>query len=276
MAIPLRPEEVPNDLICAICLSVPLEPVIVNKCTHVFCEDCIAENFHHQQCNGQDESCPVCRVDCTLDDMLMLGDESPLSYRIWSSIAVKCEHHAEGCEWTGSIVDYRSHMCSCQQTIQQRDRDKEIISSLKKENQQLKVKNKFLDIKNQELEVRHRHQNFTTVNRELENIRAMVLASIEMSATNGRGRYAYNCKNVVQLTKLICQNLENKPAKINSNKIFECVKNIGSDLRQEYSDEPEYFFIDTRMLMGVCLASAWFTENQLARIREISAEYGWV
>lgn len=276
MAIPLRPEEVPKDLICAICLSVPLEPVIVNKCAHVFCENCIAESFLHQQCNAQDESCPICRVDCSLDDLLLLEDESPLAYRIWSSIAVKCEHHAEGCEWNGSILDYRSHTCSCQQTIQQSDRDKEIISSLKKENQDLKVKNKILDIKNQELEVRYRHQNFSTVNKELENLRAIVLTSIEMPVSNGRGGYAYNCTNVVQLTKLICQNLENRPAKINSNKIFECVKKIGSDLRQEYSNEPEHFFIDSRMLMGVCLASTWFTENQLTRIREISAEYGWV
>jgi hypothetical protein len=275
MAIPLRPNEVPKDLICPICLSVPLEPVIVSQCTHVFCESCITESLYCQECNNQEETCPVCRCDCTVDDLMLLEEESPLAYRIWSNITVKCEHHKEGCDWTGSILDYPSHKNSCKQTIHQRKEDQEVIRFLKKENEELKAKNKFLHFANQELEMRFRHESKTRVTKELENLKAIVRRNIELPTPNGKGGYAYDRFSVVQLTKLICQNLENKPAKINPNKIFECVTNIGSDLRKDHPDNPEHFYIDVRMLMGVCLASTWFTERQLGRIRGIAAENCW-
>lgn len=275
MATPLRPDEVPKDLICSICLSVPLEPVIVNQCAHVFCEECITESLHRQECGGQNECCPVCRCECTTDDVMLLEEESPLSYRIWSGIQVKCEHHENGCNWTGSISDYHSHKYVCQRTIEQRQQDNEIIRRLKKENEQLKAKNKYLDIMNQELEARHHHQNWKKVAKELEKLRSMVRNSIERPATNEKGGYDYDRFNVVQLTKLICQNLEDMPDYINPNKIFECVRKIGLDLCRDLPDNPEHFYIDVRMLLGVCLASTWFTEKQLWRLREIAADYGW-
>lgn len=276
MATPLRPDEVPKDLICSVCLSVPLEPVIVSRCSHLFCQECISESVYHQKCCGQDESCPVCRRECTSDDLLPLEEESPLAHRIWSNINVKCEHHGEGCNWTGSILDYRSHECNCQKKKEEKKReDNDVIRSLKKENKELKVKNKLLSMKNQELEAKSRERNWMTVAKELEKLKSIVRRNISIPVKNGKGGYAYNRFNVVPLTKLICQNLEDIPECINPDKIFECVRRIGSDLRKDHEDNPEHFYIDARMLLSVCLASTWFTEKQLGRIREIAAENGW-
>ena len=105
--IPIKPEDVPKDLICAICLEVPSTPVVTN-CNHVFCKNCILES--HERQKGT-KTCPVCRCESEKVQALEIG--SPLAHRIWSCIAVKCEHHSEGCCWTGSIGDYASHKKTC-------------------------------------------------------------------------------------------------------------------------------------------------------------------
>lgn len=117
VVLPLRAEKVPQDFICAICLSVPLNPWVVRRCSHVFCKDCIAK------CIEVRKECPVCRCDIyqcgwntTRSGFLPLQpliSESPLSHRIWSGIEVKCQDHEEGCGWTGHISDYGSHRKVC-------------------------------------------------------------------------------------------------------------------------------------------------------------------
>ena len=275
MVSPIRPDEVPQDLICAICLSVPLNTVIVDGCSHLFCKECITESLSHQECAGQDQSCPVCRCPCTADDLMLLEDESSLSHRIWSNIAVKCDHHEDGCKWTGSLSDLQGHMCTCQQDVKQIETDKELIRRLQRENEQLKAQKQELAMRNEDLDKRYRHQNTSTVAKELDNLKFLVVHSIEIPKRNGKGGYDYDCTNVVQLTKLICQHLENKPKAINSNEIYKCVKNISVNLRRDYRENPEHFYTDTRMMLGVCLASTWFSEKQLARIRMMSDENGW-
>ena len=146
---------------------------------------------------------------------------------------------------------------------------------MRKENEQLKVKNKLLQIRNQELEEKCREESWNAVAKEVEKLKSIVRRNIELPVKNGKGGYAYNRFSVVPLTRLICQNLEDMPECINPNKIYECVKKIGIDLRKDHADNPEHFYIDVRMLIGVCLASTWFTEKQLGRIREIAAENGW-
>lgn len=157
----------------------------------------------------------------------------------------------------------------------QKREDNELISSLKKENIELKLKNQLLTMKNQELLAKSREHNWMTVAKELEKLKSIVRRNISIPVENGKGGYAYNRFHVVPLTKLICQNLEDIPDSINPDKIFECVRRIGSDLRKDHEDNPEHFYIDVRMLLSVCLASTWFTERQLVRIREIAAENGW-
>ena len=275
MAIPLRPNDVPKELICTICLSVPLEPIVMTKCNHVFCKDCITESIYRQECAGRDQTCPVCRSDCIDDDLVLLKEESPLSYRIWSNIQVKCEHHTAGCNWIGSISDYRNHKCSCEKANKQRKRDKELICSLRKQNSLLKAKNEALLVMNKDLERKYRRHCLTTVSKELDNLRMIIMKDIQLPIGNGKGGYAYDRTSVVELSQLICQNLEDKPSSINPNKIFECVRNIARDLQRQREDNPKHFYMDVRMLLGICLASTWFTENQLARIEEMAASCVW-
>ena len=128
---------------------------------------------------------------------------------------------------------------------------------------------------NQDLEAKFKEQKRMRVTKELEKLKEIVRRNIVIPLTNGKGGYAYNRFSVVPLTRLICQNLEDIPGRINPEAVFECVIKIGSDLRRDHDDNPEHFYIDVRMLTGVCLASTWFTENQLGRIRALAAENGW-
>jgi hypothetical protein len=131
MAVPLG--EVPKDLICAVCIKIPPDMRVLKPCSHVFCKDCIYESLSHH------ESCPMCRCACTEEDVVALNDKNSALFRVWANLAVKCEHHAKGCCWTGSISDYESHTRSCpkKKKIQQ-------IRCLKKENDFLKEENESL------------------------------------------------------------------------------------------------------------------------------------
>ena len=106
MAVPIG--EVPKELICSVCLEVPSDICSLKPCSHVFCTHCIYHSLSHQK------NCPMCRCACTEEDVLVLTNNS-LSFRIWANLAVKCEHHALGCCWKGSMSDYESHERSCPQ-----------------------------------------------------------------------------------------------------------------------------------------------------------------
>lgn len=289
--IPVRPEEVPKDLICAICLSVPLTPWIVRDCCHVFCRDCIHDAVHHQELDDRETSCPVCRSYITPDeDLCLLESESIITHRIWSNIPVKCEYHAAGCGWTGSVGDYADHVWSCPKNSENTGRDLE-IKSLKEELQMLRSENEGLNfrlsikadletrvtsLERQLRDARSMHQKVCDdFSRDFSQLKRQVNTCIEVPIPNGRGGYAYNRSNVVPLAKLICQNLTEKPASINSNKIFECVRNISGDLNRDHSDNPQHYYIDVRMLLGICRASNWFTNNQQMRFVEMASKHGW-
>lgn len=291
--IPLRPEEVPKEFVCAICLSIPLNPLIIRQCSHVFCENCIEEYLDHQIEVIQDETCPVCRCQFACTDLSPLEKESTLAHRIWAGIGVKCEHHAEGCGWTGSLSDYKSHARSCPKKTrnQQTDTDRGTIDSLEEEINRLKVTQEEMEVTKEDLEMECnllksenqelRQARDTTLDwknrfaKEFQDLKELVENSIEIPMLNGRGGYDYDRTSVPRLTKLICQNLCDRPESINANKLFECVDNICSDLRKEYSDNPKYLYIDVRMLLGVCQASTWFTTNQQVRLNELAEENGY-
>jgi hypothetical protein len=278
MVLPVRPEEVPKDLICAICLSVPLAPCTLRSCSHVFCENCIRESISHQN------NCPICRIYCSLSDVRSLEEANALGYRIWNGIIVKCDNHESDCSWTGSISDYRSHKNSCpQQNKRARrsrsDSDQDLIDSSKEENDKLHETNGGLvetlrgyEVKHQELKVENGILKVIAV--QFGNIAGKCVC--EKPASNGRGGYAYDRFSVQKLAKLICQNLESRPADINASKIFDCVRSIYTNLKNGYSDNPEHYNMDVRMLLGVCLASAWFTDNQYSIIRNFANEQGWM
>jgi hypothetical protein len=271
MAIPLRPEEVPKDLICAICLSVPLSPCTLEDCSHLFCNECIRESLSHQL------SCPVCRDNAEEYDITDL-QEGTLGYRIWCSIIVKCDNHESGCSWTGSISDYNKHKrnsCRRQQNADAQ-RNQEIIDTLEQENDSLQDK-----LYSTEIILNGIIMKYEVLKQQLQQTKEEKNLAIqncvrEKPASNGKGGYAYDRHCVVKLTKLICQNLENKPIDINANKIFERVRHIYVDLTKGHADNPEHLYIDVRMLFGVCLASNWFTDKQRQNLNNLAMEQSWI
>ena len=72
--------------------------------------------------------------------------------------------------------------------------------------------------------------------------------------------YEYGASNdsVVDLSKFISQNLENRPASVNPTRLFNCI-------HRSYQC---WKTLDTLMLVATALASNWFTSNQDNRLRE--------
>jgi hypothetical protein len=189
--------------------------------------------------------------------------QGSLAYRLWSSVAVKCGHYEKGCCWSGSIVDVKNHNCQFGGVRQVADPAE--LARLREEKEALvrerSVLNAFLDEKNQENEALQR--NLSVVKEKLAK------------HTMFDSSYSYNRHNVVQLSQLIARNLENKPAQVDANRIFDCVRSCYIDLQQGWNDNPEHYFIDMRMLLATCGASNWFTNRQSHNIQKWLREKEW-
>lgn len=197
MAAPLRPEEVPDDLVCPICLSIPLDPCLLKNCSHVFCKDCIWKSL------TQKSRCPVCRCASNAEgDVMYLRTKNPLSYRIWSKIAVKCEHQAEGCAWTGSVSDYRSHKQSCPQI----EKTRQQIDAPTKEGTQLKTNNedaeqKILSLKVENLQIpslKEKIQRLKSENKLQKKQLRLLQSGLLALENNKRGKIKWWLKNAAQ------------------------------------------------------------------------------
>ena len=235
--IALRPEEVPDDLICSICYTIPVDPVLT-PCEHIFCRECI------NQALNVSRQCPIDREACTTRD---LQQPTGCLRRIWSNVQVKCGNSGEdGCAWTGAIGDYANHAEQCNNNNNNNNRNgnlsqlREELESVKRENRQLAETNQSL---NEQLASRP----------DLPHL--------------FDGEYNFGRNNVVELSQLISRYLENKPADINPNRIYNCVRSCYIDLKKGYADNPEYYSIDMKMLFVTIAAGTWFTDRQKANIR---------
>lgn len=245
----LKPESVPSDLICSICQDVPfLNPVIARGCEHVFCRACIDESWN-------------LKPECPVDRRPLLNKEDmcqPLSgilLRIWSQIPIACGHH-ETCSWRGELGNYTEHL---QRSCRNNARECAGCTAATKRVQEL-------ESENEKLKEKYRKQ--MTVLKDLPTMVEQLLSCTpQLDPSYGYGRF-----QVVKLSQLICANLENKPANIDSNRIFNCVRNCIKDYERGWSDNPEHFGVDMRMLIHICLASTWFTDRQRTHLRECARE----
>ena len=73
---------------------------------------------------------------------------------------------------------------------------------------------------------------------------------------------SFGRENVKRLSKLICLYLSRKPPQINSNRIFQCVRNCFLDWERGWNDNPTNYYWDMRMLLGICTSCNWFTQKQ--------------
>ncbi|GKY92169.1 hypothetical protein MPSEU_000188200 [Mayamaea pseudoterrestris] len=279
--VPLKPDDVSAHLTCAICMNVPAEPSLT-PCQHLFCKECLSM---HRQTAGP--FCPSCRTHNANVTALQSGS---LIYRVWSEINVKCGNHDRGCPWTGSIVDAITHMHSCALV----DRSKKLLEEIAALKQQLESLRsgreslrQQLDAAKQELATsRTNESNLSKTNKNLElkleaskaSAKAQLAAVYHDNDVLPKlfvGNYGYNRHSVVKLSQLISRYLENKPNNIDSNRIFNCVSQCYKDLERNYNDNPEFYYVDMRMLLATCDASTWFSNQQRSRISQWMSEQNW-
>ena len=242
----LRPDEVPNELICAICFSIPLRPKLL-PCEHVFCTLCVHRALETQP------SCPTCRTPCDQNQPKDLSS-NPFAFRIWNSIQVKCDQSESGCAWTGAISDLESHRQKCS-AGNKTNIDQEELGRLRQENIRLNDEIKRLK------EVNRQALNATFDFAKMMLDENDVLPKIDYS------NYSFNRHNVVKLSQLISRYLENKPSEINSHRIYNCVQSCYRALENGYSNNPKHYDLDMHMLLTTCAASTWFSKKQMGNIR---------
>ena len=90
------------------------------------------------------------------------------------------------------------------------------------------------------------------------------------------GRYNYDRYNVVRLSQLITRSLENRPTEVSPNRIFTCVASCYDDFKRGWTDNPQNYAIDVRMLLTVASASTWFNDQQNRLIDGWLREQGWL
>jgi len=262
----LNQDNIPDDLICSICMTIPVDPVIT-PCNHVFCKPCISQAL------TQNSLCPIDRRPCTCRQLKRLDG---LSLRIWSGIQVKCGNHESGCAWKGSIADYSAHVenhCSVGRNTTGHNNNSALVEeleTLRQDNLDLKkgVKEfaelvigqnaKIADLQGVILQL---EQERDSLQQSRDSLRANIRNNSNLPVLF-HGHYNFKRENVVQLSQLISRHLENKPSSIDQNKIFNCVRTCFTDLERDYSDNPAHYYLDVRMLLVTCLASTWFTPNQ--------------
>ena len=260
---PLRVEEVPNGLICSICFGIPLRPKIT-PCEHVFCDGCAESAL------AATAACPNCRLPCALQQLRTMPPGT-FMHIAWSTVMVKCLWHEQGCVWNGSIADAATHLESC---VHGHDNNSRItparlaLIQSQEENTMLKQEIRKLNwvrVEHERLISQH-DQQVSTLSRD----RRMQLPILFHD-----DNYNYDRGRVVELSQLISRYLENKPAFINSNRIFICVRNCYTDLCKGYQDNPKHYKNDMRMLLSTCATTGgWFTDKQREHIRLWLVEQG--
>ena len=99
-----------NEGICSICLGLPLSPVSLRKCGHIFCEQCIRQHLvtynEHDRLPIGTAKCPVDRVTFTATSILDFVDWPHVLRKLWNTMVVECDHP---CDFTGSPDQYMTH-----------------------------------------------------------------------------------------------------------------------------------------------------------------------
>eukprot|EP00985_Skeletonema_marinoi_P015709 scaffold8184_cov164-Skeletonema_marinoi.AAC.2 len=305
--VTLNQENIPDDLICSICMTVPVEP-LVTPCDHMFCEPCIRQALNDRNI------CPIDRRPCTVGQLKRLEG---LSFRVWSGIQVKCGGQESGCAWRGSIADYAVHTQNC---IMSRAPTGNNVSAL---TEQLESANDLIGLlrdqlrqaKNEATRTRQMHRlRINTIESEKSVLRdelesaERLIESLKEDKKNLKkdlryaedkiddlkedkkdlkqslrdrpdlpqikiGNYDFRRENVVELSQLISRYLADKPCMIDSNKIYNCVRACFTDLEKGYGDNPAHYYMDMRMLLATCLACNWFTDNQLRSIKQWNKDH---
>jgi hypothetical protein len=225
---------------CSLCCEIPMEPV-VTPCHHVFCRPCIVRALQVK------EECPSDRQPLELRE---LQDINGALRRIWENIPVRCPINQ--CSWTGTMGNYEAHAGLCMKLSFGGDQEYERhVRELKEkyEEQLQQLSRKFTTVK----------EELRALKEELRENQCEVCKPLDYD-------YQYDRFRVVELTQLICRNLEDMPDSVDRNRIYNCIRHCHNDFERAWDDNPDHYLLDVRMLLNVCRASNWFTDRQQENI----------
>eukprot|EP00555_Chaetoceros_dichaeta_P009699 CAMPEP_0198271808 /NCGR_PEP_ID=MMETSP1447-20131203/50667_1 /TAXON_ID=420782 /ORGANISM="Chaetoceros dichaeta, Strain CCMP1751" /LENGTH=284 /DNA_ID=CAMNT_0043964617 /DNA_START=50 /DNA_END=904 /DNA_ORIENTATION=+ len=271
----LQPEKVPQDLLCSICLSIPIEPAIT-PCEHIFCHPCLTRHLDNQW------NCPVDRMECRPETIKRVTEG--VIFRIWSQIQVKCEHHDTGCAWTGGMGDYAKHIECCRNSHGRGlEQIETVLRDVERERDRLQsqlnhMRCEMFDMQEAIKDIAvSRADETEELNSQLDvaRLRVAKLSKRPNLPPLFHGEYDFNRHKAVELGQLISRYLECKPRQIDSCKIFCNVKHIYSDLQKGWEDNPKHYYMDVRCLLATAASSTWFTDNQMSNISTWISEQGW-
>uniref|UniRef100_A0A7S3ZAA5 RING-type domain-containing protein n=1 Tax=Lotharella globosa TaxID=91324 RepID=A0A7S3ZAA5_9EUKA len=235
----VSPENVPEPLVCSICLGVVHTPV-VTPCHHVFCRSCIVPALR------ESERCPIDRRSLNENQLKALSSANPILSRIWGKLKVKCRSHAKGCAWTGELSAADTHATRCDW-----NESKSSSATTRKLKQQVQAL---------EYLVMQLHRDLEEKTDECKQLRE------EHKRVRFDRSYRYGRDSVVELSQLISKYLMDKPSVIDRNKIFNCLKLCYDDYKRGWGDNPSFYSVDLQMALATAAASTWFSNKQLGNI----------
>jgi hypothetical protein len=221
-----------HPLYCSICCDIAIIDPVITPCNHIFCLHCITQGLERNS---------ICPNDRTFLSTNQLRKLSGVYQYLHDHIVVRCPKCAK---WDGKLQQYKDHVKNCSGLIfvQQSKKFHDSIAELEKL-----------------LRMPENVNNLARATTQFEN---------NINTTEYDRSYKYDWNRVVELSQLICRYLENKPNEIDRNRIFNCIKLIHDDYVRGWNDNPPHFSLDIHMLLSICKASTWFSQNQRTRILE--------
>ena len=92
--------EPPENRFCPVCLELLIDPFLTD-CGHHVCCQC-----RTQLLTSNKKVCP----ECLEPDALSSARLNKFLQREINDLKVRCQHHREGCKWTGEVRDLQSHL----------------------------------------------------------------------------------------------------------------------------------------------------------------------
>jgi Zinc finger, C3HC4 type (RING finger) len=270
-----------HPLHCSICCDVSFNPVIT-PCQHIFCRDCIESGLRSSL------SCPNDRRPLNRNS---LQNISGIHEYVYNHSLVKCPR----CEtWKGQFQQYKVHIPTCNsstyvQSLEQKIEDLTLRHARELSNLQASISTSqaalaqvrhAAELNTAELNQHHDEEKERLQN-QIDTLKSTVSALESRIASMGPifdVSYRYDESNISDLSRIISRYLYNKPAQIDSNRIFNCIKKCydGAQYDQSYD-----MLLSAKMLLVTSYRSTWFTTNQDNRLREwcssidVKWEYSW-
>lgn len=258
-----------HPLHCSICCDVSFNPVIT-PCEHVFCRDCIENGLQSSL------SCPNDRRPLNQNS---LKNISGLHEYIYNRTLVQCPK----CEkWTGQFQQYKVHLTTCAtstyvQSLERKLQDLQLLHSREMTNKQAAIDGLQgeLDLVRQAVarNAAATNQNHASEKEQLQNQINTLLSDVSalqdriasMGPVFYTNNYHYDEDNASDLSRIISRCLFNKPAEIDSNRIFNCIKRCYDGALHHDSFDVR---LGVKLLLVTSYRSNWFTSNQDNRIIE--------